>query len=82
MQSLGNSMAEARGKLKSGEAVSLEALEARVEALCQDAENLPREDHGNLQESLSDLLEEIERLNDAIRISMAELTAQISDAPD
>lgn len=80
MQSLGNSMAEARSKLRSGETVSLEALEARVEALCQDAEKLPQEDHGSLQESLSGLLEEIERLNDAINVSMAELTAQISDS--
>ncbi len=82
LRSLGSHMAKARAKVKAGEVVSLEALESKVEALCRSAEDLSEDDDGCLHDSLAELLEEIERLNDAIRLSMAELTAQIGAAAD
>jgi len=82
LRSLGSSMAKARAKVRAGEAVSLEALESKVEALCRSAEDLSEDDEGCLHDSLAELLEEIERLNDAIRLSMAELSAQIGAAAD
>jgi hypothetical protein len=72
-------IAAARGIVSDGKAVNLQPLEAEMRRLCASIEGIPRNDARNLEPRLLALIDELDRLFNAIAHKRDSLKDEIRD---
>jgi hypothetical protein len=69
----------ARGMVNDGKAVNLQPLEAEMRRLCAAVETMPRTDSSLLEPRLLALIDELDKLFNAIASQHSELKSELAD---